>query len=82
MNTTLTSPALSASLADLQKRVCKTNQDIHRHQLAILTWGNASEIDREAGVFAIKPSGVDYDDLRPARSEHRTGVGTVRIPSA
>jgi L-ribulose-5-phosphate 4-epimerase len=34
-------------------------------KLAILTWGNASEVDREAGVFAIKPSGVDYDELTP-----------------
>ena len=29
------------------------------------TWGNASEIDRETGIFAIKPSGVDYDKLKP-----------------
>lgn len=34
-------------------------------RLAILTWGNASEVDRAAGVFAIKPSGVAYDDLTP-----------------
>lgn len=29
------------------------------------TWGNVSGIDRETGYFAIKPSGVDYDVLRP-----------------
>jgi len=31
----------------------------------MLTWGNASEVDRDAGIFAIKPSGIDYDDLTP-----------------
>ncbi len=33
--------------------------------LVILTWGNASQVDRQKGVMAIKPSGVDYDDLTP-----------------
>ena len=46
----------------LKERVCAANKEIHRTQLAILTWGNASEVDREAGVYAIKPSGVDYQD--------------------
>ena len=31
--------------------------------LATLTWGNVSGIDRDAGVYVIKPSGVSYDDL-------------------
>jgi L-ribulose-5-phosphate 4-epimerase len=44
----------------LKARVCAANLEISRTELAILTWGNASEVDREAGVFAIKPSGVDY----------------------
>ncbi len=47
----------------LRERVLAANLEINRVQLAILTWGNASEIDREAGCFAIKPSGVDYDDM-------------------
>ncbi len=34
--------------------------------LVILTWGNASQVDRDAGLMAIKPSGVDYDKLRPS----------------
>ncbi len=51
---------------DLRARVCAANQEINRIQLAILTWGNASEVDRAAGVFAIKPSGVDYDRMTPA----------------
>jgi L-ribulose-5-phosphate 4-epimerase len=54
------------SMEDLKKRVCDANKEINRTQLAILTWGNASEVDREAGVFAIKPSGVDYDEMTPA----------------
>jgi len=33
--------------------------------LVILTWGNVSGIDREAGLVAIKPSGIPYDELTP-----------------
>ena len=36
-----------------------------RHGLINLTFGNASAIDRAQGVFAIKPSGVDYTALTP-----------------
>lgn len=49
----------------LKARVCAANKEISRTGLAILTWGNASEVDRAAGVFAIKPSGVDYNSLTP-----------------
>ena len=49
----------------LRERVCAANKEINRVRLAILTFGNASEVDREAGVFAIKPSGVDYDAMTP-----------------
>lgn len=49
----------------LKQRVWKANMDLVKSGLVVLTWGNASEIDREAGVFAIKPSGVDYDSLKP-----------------
>lgn len=65
MNATLSLPIPASSCLALQKRVCEANKLIHQNQLAILTWGNASEVDREAGVFAIKPSGVDYADLTP-----------------
>lgn len=50
---------------ELRERVCAANLEISANGLAILTWGNASEADREAGVFAIKPSGVDYTELTP-----------------
>ncbi len=49
----------------LKERVCAANKEISRTGLAVLTWGNASEVDRESGVFAIKPSGVDYAALMP-----------------
>src|SRR5438067_1528563 len=49
----------------LKEAVCKANLDLVRAGLVILTWGNVSGADREAGVMAIKPSGVPYDALRP-----------------
>lgn len=36
-----------------------------KYGLVTFTWGNVSGIDREKGLFVIKPSGVDYDKLRP-----------------
>ena len=36
-----------------------------KYELVTFTWGNVSEIDQETGIFAIKPSGVDYDKLTP-----------------
>jgi len=53
-------------LEDLKERVWKANLDLYRHGLAALTWGNASGLDREKGVLAIKPSGVAYDEVKPA----------------
>ena len=47
----------------LKEKVLKANKDLVRTGLVILTWGNASEIDRELGVVAIKPSGVSYDAM-------------------
>ena len=50
----------------LREAVWRANLDLVEAGLVILTWGNVSAVDREAGVFAIKPSGVAYGDLRPA----------------
>ena len=36
-----------------------------KHDLVTFTWGNVSGIDREKGLFVIKPSGIDYDKLKP-----------------
>ncbi len=52
-------------LEELKKRVYEANMLLPRHGLVTFTWGNVSEIDRESGLFAIKPSGVDYDKLTP-----------------
>ena len=49
----------------LKKAVHQANLDIVEAGLVELTWGNASAVDRAAGVLAIKPSGVDYDAMEP-----------------
>jgi L-ribulose-5-phosphate 4-epimerase len=51
---------------DLKEAVWKANLAIVEAGLVVLTWGNASGVDRKAGVMAIKPSGVAYDQLKPA----------------
>ena len=52
-------------LEELKQAVCEANKLLHRYGLVTFTWGNVSQIDRETGYFAIKPSGVDYDKLTP-----------------
>lgn len=52
-------------LEELKKRVYEANMLLPKYGLVTFTWGNVSEIDRETGIFAIKPSGVDYDKLSP-----------------
>ena len=52
-------------LEELKMEVYKANMKLPEHHLITFTWGNVSGIDREAGIFAIKPSGVDYNDLTP-----------------
>ncbi|MDR2391323.1 MAG: L-ribulose-5-phosphate 4-epimerase [Planctomycetota bacterium] len=49
----------------LREDVFQANSCLVENGLVILTWGNASGIDREKGVVVIKPSGVSYDDMRP-----------------
>lgn len=51
-------------LEQLKEQVCKANLDLVKHGLVIFTWGNVSAIDREQGLVVIKPSGVDYDDMK------------------
>ena len=50
---------------ELKQAVCKANIELKTHKLIIYSWGNVSGIDRQAGVIAIKPSGVAYDELTP-----------------
>jgi L-ribulose-5-phosphate 4-epimerase len=52
-------------LEELRSAVCSANRQLARAGLAPLTWGNASGIDRAAGLVAIKPSGVPYEELQP-----------------
>lgn len=49
--------------AGLREEVLAANLGLVRHGLVTLTWGNASAIDREHGVVAIKPSGVSYETM-------------------
>jgi len=50
---------------ELRKTVCDANIELQRRNLVIYSFGNVSGIDRTAGIVAIKPSGVSYDDLTP-----------------
>ena len=50
----------------LREEAYESNIEIPRRNLAMYTWGNVSAFDPSEGVFAIKPSGVAYDELSPA----------------
>ncbi len=52
-------------LEDLKKEVYLANMQLPEHGLVVFTWGNVSGIDREKGLFVIKPSGVPYSELKP-----------------
>lgn len=52
-------------LEELKKRVYEANMLLPKYNLVTFTWGNVSEIDRESGLFVIKPSGVDYEKMTP-----------------
>jgi len=51
-------------LTELKREAYEANLALPRHGLINLTFGNASAIDRAQGIFAIKPSGIEYTDLR------------------
>ncbi len=53
-------------LEALKEQVYLANMELPRRKLVTYTWGNVSGIDREKGLFVIKPSGVDYDVLKPS----------------
>ena len=52
-------------LKELKRQVYEANMELPKRGLVTYTWGNVSGIDRDAGLFVIKPSGVEYDSLRP-----------------
>jgi len=51
----------------IQEAAYKANMQLPKLNLVLFTFGNASAVDRELGVFAIKPSGVPYEELSPAK---------------
>lgn len=52
-------------LEELKQKVYEANMELPRRNLVTYTWGNVSGIDREKGLFVIKPSGVVYESLTP-----------------
>ena len=57
--------------AGLRERVYRANKELAESGLVVGTFGNVSEVDRGAGLIAIKPSGVPYETLTP---EHMVPV--------
>jgi L-ribulose-5-phosphate 4-epimerase len=52
-------------LKELRTAVLEANLELVRRGLVLYTFGNASGVDRDQNLVVIKPSGVDYDHLRP-----------------
>ena len=52
-------------LEELKEQVCEANLELVRRGVVIYTWGNVSGIDRKENLVVIKPSGVDYDGMKP-----------------
>ena len=52
-------------LEKLKEEVCRANLLLPKYGMVTFTWGNVSAIDRESGLFVIKPSGVEYDVMKP-----------------
>ena len=53
-------------LEQLKEQVYRANMQLTEYGLVTFTWGNVSGIDRESGLFVIKPSGVAYEELKPS----------------
>ncbi len=71
---------------ELKHQAYEANMEIQHMHLAIYTFGNVSALDADRGVFAIKPSGVPYDDLLPEQMvlvdvEGRVVEGSLRPSS-
>jgi len=74
-------------MSSLRDRACRANLELAQSGLVIGTFGNLSVIDRAAGVFAIKPSGVGYAELTPDKIvlvslESGTAVDSALRPSS
>ncbi len=55
---------MSTLYKDLKQECYEANMQLNALNLVVYTFGNVSAVDREKGVFAIKPSGVPYEDLK------------------
>ncbi len=71
---------------DLKQECYEANMQLNALGLVVYTFGNVSAVDREKGVFAIKPSGVPYEDLKPEDIviidfDNNIIVGTLRPSS-
>ena len=56
---------MSSKYAALKQECYEANMQLNELNLVVYTFGNVSAVDRENGVFAIKPSGVAYEELKP-----------------
>ena len=52
-------------LEELKLEVYKANMMLPKYNIVTFTWGNVSGIDRESGLLVIKPSGVEYEVMKP-----------------
>ena len=71
---------------DIQEAAYQANKQLPKLGLVLFTFGNVSAADRDAGVFAIKPSGVPYSELTPEKMvivdfEGKTVKGKLRPSS-
>ena len=53
-------------LDKLKQQVFQANLDLVKHGLVVHTWGNVSGRDADSGLIVIKPSGLDYDRMKPS----------------
>lgn len=70
----------------IQQAAYEANMQLPKLNLVLFTFGNVSAVDRSLGVFAIKPSGVPYEELTPAKMvivdfDANTVEGTLRPSS-
>jgi L-ribulose-5-phosphate 4-epimerase len=56
---------MSSIYRNLKQECYEANMQLNALNLVVYTFGNVSAVDRQNGVFAIKPSGVPYEDLKP-----------------
>ncbi|HEY5326062.1 MAG TPA: L-ribulose-5-phosphate 4-epimerase [Mucilaginibacter sp.] len=71
---------------DIKQLAYQANMQLPKLNLVVFTFGNVSQADRDSGVFAVKPSGVPYEELTPEKMvivdfEGKTVEGYLRPSS-